>query len=341
MDRTKTFLPPALEGALLRLRVKLEAGGRLDFEMREVFDQMAALPPPDVVYLDTQIAAAARLVHGPTGTRILPRLWGVPTHARQLERTPLLEYLFLCHRDGLLREAALDQIEGGIPSAFLFAAICWRLNDWARPVREAAARCARRCFPLTDPAVAASALSASMIRTRSWGRWTEERDLLDALLARPDVGTALATIIAERPTGAMARLLRASARTPYLDDQLQHLSFAALQPAVRAAALNMLLAGEAVWAGGRAWQWIDKSMGLRRWAMHHDRRRIEVTTDIAALIERGIADRSAMVRGVALSGAIRHLRGTEAERAHAVRLRDDPSRSVRERVAFILDNPIG
>ena len=334
------MLPSALEDALLRLRAKLEAGGRLNFEVQHVFDQMAALPPSDVVYLDTQIAAAARLAHQPTGTRILPRLWAVPTHAIQLERTPLLEYLFLCHRDGRLRQAALDQIEGGIPSAFLFAAVCWRLNDWARPVREAAARCARRCFPLTDPAVAASALAAIMIRTRSWGRWTDERDLLDALLARRDVGTALAAIIAERPTGAMARLLRASARTPHLDDHLQHLSFAALQPAVRAAALNMLLAGEAVWAAGRAWRWIDKSMGLLRWAVHYDRRKIEVATDLAALIEQGIADRSAMVRGVALSGAIRHLRGTGIERTHAMRLQDDPSRSVRERVAFILDNPI-
>jgi hypothetical protein len=307
--------------------------------MRQVFGEMTALPPSDVVYLDTQIAAVARLCHQATGTRVLPRLWGVPTHAEQLERTPLLEYLFLCHRDGRLRQVALDRIAGGIPSAFLFAAVCWRLNDWARPVREAAARCARRCFPLTDPVVAASALSALMIRTRSWGRWAEERDLFEAILARPDVAAALAAIIAERPTGAMARLLRASARTPHLDDHLEILSRSALQPAVRAAALNMLLAGEAVRPAGRAWQWIDKSMGLRRWVMQYDRRKIEVALDGATLIEQGVADRSAMVRGAALSGAIRHLRGTETERAYALRLRDDRSRSVRERAAFILDNP--
>lgn len=339
MDGIRTLLPPTLDDALLRLGMKLDAGGRFDFEMRQVSEELAALSPAEVVYLDSQIADAARLHHQPTGTRVLPRLWGVLSHEKQLERTPQLEYLFLCHRDGRLRQASLDRIAGGLPSAFIFAAVCWRLNDWARPVREAAARCAERCFPLTDPAIAASALSALMLRTHSWGRWRAERELFEAIVARPEVAAALAAIIAERPTGAMARLLRVSARTPHLDGYLEHLSRTAIQPAVRAAALNMLLAGEAVWAAGRAWQWIDKSMGLRRWAMHYDRRKIEVATDVAVLIEQGIADRSAMVRGAALSGAIRHLRESESERAYGVRLQDDPSRSVRERARFILENP--
>lgn len=307
--------------------------------MRQVFDHMVALPPVDVVHLDSQIAAAAWLRHKPTGTRVLPRLWGWPTHEKQLQRTPLLEYIFLCHRDGRLREAALNRVSGGMPTAFLFAVVCWRLNDWVRPVREAAVRCAERCFPSTSPEVAALALSALMIRTGSWGRWGEERHFFEALLARPDVAAALAKVIGERPTGAMARLLRASAKTPHMDGHLASLCRTAVQPAVRAAALNMLLLGEAAWPAGREWQWIDKSMGLRRWAMRYDRRKIDVLTDATVLIEQGIVDRSALVRGVALSGAIRHMRGTVEERDYATRLKDDRSRSVRDRAMFILDNP--
>jgi len=339
METTTSLLPPELNDVLLRLGAKLETGDLLDIEVQEVVEQMAGLSPATVVEFDNHIAAAAKLWHRPTGNRFLPRLWGRLSDTEQLLRTPLLEYIFLFHRDGRLREAALQRVVSGIPSAFFFAAICWRLNDWATPVRKAAAKCAERCFPATDPAVIASALSELMYRKDSWGRWRDERQLFEDQMSRPDVARSLVAIIAKRPTGAMAKLLRSASKTPHLDGYLEEVFLAAVQPAVRAAALTMLLKREAVWPAGRGWQWIDKSMGLRRWVMTFDRRAIDIPTALEDLIGRGVDDRSSMVRGVALSGAICHLRGTAIERVYADKLQHDRSRSVRDRAKFILDHP--
>ena len=60
-----------------------------------------------------------------------------------MEPFPGLRYLFIFHGDETIREAALGKIVSGLPSPFLFAAIAWRLNDRALPVRRAAAECAR------------------------------------------------------------------------------------------------------------------------------------------------------------------------------------------------------
>jgi hypothetical protein len=340
METKTSLLPPELDDALQRLGAKFEAGDRLDSEARDVVKQMADLSPSAVVGFDSHIAAAGRLWRRPTGNRIVPRLSGRVADAEQLLRTPLLEYIFLFHRDGRLREAALQRVVSRIPSAFLFAAICWRLNDWAAPVRKAAAKCAERCFPATDPAVVASALSELMYRKDSWGRWGEERQLFEDQMSRPDVARSLVAIIAERPTGAMAKFLRSASRTPHLDGHLDEIFRSAVQPAVRAAALTLLLNREAMWPAGRGWQWIDKTRGLQRSVIIFDRRAIEVQAPPESLIRRGIDDRSSMVRGVALSGAIRHLRGTTIERVYADKLRHDRSRSVRDRAKFILDHPV-
>lgn len=340
MESPTSPLPPKLNIALQRLGAKLKSGRHLEIEVQDVIEQMADLSPAAVVGLDSHIANAAELWHRPTGNRVVAKIWGRVSDAEQLLRTPSLEHIFLFHRDGRLREAALQRVAGGIPSAFLFAAICWRLNDWAAPVRKAATKCAERCFPATDSAVIASALSELMQRKDSWGRWRDERQLFEDQMARPDVAHSLVAIIAERPTGAMAKLLRSASKTPHLDNYLDEVFRSAVQPAVRSAALAMLLNREAVWPVGRGWEWIDKSMGLRRSVMIFDRRAIDVSIAAEELIRRGVDDGSSMVRGVALSGAIRHLRGTAIERSYADRLRHDRSRSVRDRAKFIFDNPI-
>ena len=74
---------------------------------------------------------------------VLERRDGVlPTLARAA--TLNFAWLFLFHPSGYIREAALDSIVTPPTSAFFFAALAWRLNDWAGPVRKAAERCAVR-----------------------------------------------------------------------------------------------------------------------------------------------------------------------------------------------------
>ena len=312
------------------------ARDKLAAELDTALALLATIEPGHVARADAEIAAVAAL-HRRAPQPILGRLISLrPSDTEQLLRTPGLEYLFLFHRDGRLREAALRKIAGGLPNPFLFAAILWRLNDWAAPVREAAVLCARRSFPLTDPAIVARTATELLVRQASWGRWRSEREILDSVFGRDDVAAHLAELIVGGRTGPQASTLRYALRTPALDRHLERIAREAAQPSVRAAALDSLINGRAEWPSGSDWQWIDKSMGLRRRITVFAHRPLTVAPAREELIAAGIGDPSAVVRRVALTGVIRHLPGTAEGRALATPLLADRSPSVRERAEFIL-----
>lgn len=137
-------------------------------------------------------------------------------------------------------------------------------------------------------------------------------------------------------TGPQASTLRYALRTPSLDRHLERIANFAVQPSVRALALNALIDRKAEWPSGTAWQWVDKSMGLRRRVTVFDHRLLTVAPPHGALIAGGVSDRSAVVRKAALTGVIRHLPGSAEARAFAAPLVVDRSPSVRERAEFIL-----
>jgi hypothetical protein len=328
-------IPVGLQATLTLIRSRLARGERLGSELDRALDFMRDLAPEQIGRIERAIAERAglgRRAPEPLLSALFrPRL----TDLEQLLRTPRLECLFLFHRDGRLREVALQRLTGGLPSPFLFAAVAWRLNDWAQPVRQAAASCARRCFPLTSPDVVARC-AVLLVRRLSWGRWGEEREILDEAFGREDVATRLADLIIGAATGPLAAVLRAALRTRMLDPHLQRISSDAMQPSVRALALDTLINGKAEWPSGYTWQWVDKSMGKRHRVAVHDTREISVAVDRKALIDRGAGDKSAVVRRVALTGVIRHLRGAPEARGYAGRLLADRSRPVRERAEFIM-----
>ncbi len=335
MART-TLLSAELLGALGETGTKVRQGDIVGADLEATLKMLACLKPGYVARADGEIANAAGLYRHPPQP-LLGRLLSLrPSDAEQLLRVPGLEYLFLFHRDGRLREAALLKITGGLPSPFLFAAILWRLNDWAEPVRQAAARCANRSFPVTDPSVVARTAAELLVRQVSWSRWRDERAILDQVFGRDDVAAQLAELIAFERTGPQASTLRYALRTSALDRHLERIAHEATQPSVRAVALHALIDGKAEWPSGTAWQWIDKSMGLRRRVTVFDHRPLTVTPARKALIARGVSDRSAAVRRVALAGVIRHLPGTAEARAFAIPLVTDRSLSVRERAEFVL-----
>jgi len=70
-----------------------------------------------------------------------------------------------------LREQALDRIKVPPRNAFLFAALSYRLNDWAWQVGAAAERCERRVFTVTMPEVVADTAMFLLERKRFWQRW--------------------------------------------------------------------------------------------------------------------------------------------------------------------------
>lgn len=330
------LLSSELVAALAEVSAKLRASDDAASSLSVALDLLAHLDPGHVARADGEIATVAGLDRQPPQSLLGKIFSPRPSGASQLLRTPGLEYLFVFHRDGRLREAALLKITGGLPSPFLFAAVLWRLNDWAEPVRQAAARCASRSFPATNPAVVARTAAELLVRQASWRRWQEERSILDEVFGRSDVAAELANLMAAATTGPQASMLRHALRTPVLDQYLEQLAFDATQPAVRAVALRTLIDGKAEWPSGAAWRWIDKSMGLRRRETVFDHRSLKIPPSRAILIKHGIRDKSAAVRRVALTGVIRHMLGTEEARAFAEPLQFDRSSSVREKAEFIL-----
>jgi len=336
-NASATVLPVQLRDALSRIGSKLEQRQVIEGDLSRALEGLNALPASVVVRAEREISNTAKLYH--SWWRPKPWAFGLSASLSDMDHLKCvsgLEYLFIFHGDGHLREAALQRIEGGLPSPFLFAAIAWRLNDWALPVRIAAAECAKRTFHLTSAAVVAQAAMALLARESSWRRWTNERGLLIETFDRPDVAAALTEIIEKKPTGATASVLQRALQNAGLDPFLERLATKAAQPAARATALQPLIDGYASWPSGFAWQWIDKSMGVRRRVRTLSQRPLTVTISRRTAITMGAADRSAAVKRIALDGLIRYRAEIPDATEIAELLLTDRTASVRERAEFVL-----
>lgn len=338
---TRSILPADLLAALKRIGEKLEQQLSVASDYEGVVRGLNALPPTSLAQAEREIFEAARLYHWAYRRRDASstfKQWFTPklSDDTQLRRTPGLEYLFLFHRDGHLREAALREIVGPIPSVFLFVAIAWRLNDWATQVRAAAVDCAARAFTLTSPEVIAEGAMILLQRDNTWRRWDAERLKLDEAFARSDVAEKLADLLATRPTGPSATILRYALRNTSMDPHLSRLAKEAFQPAVRAVAVQALIDGFTSWPNGWRWRWIDKSMGDRRVETVFETRKLTVQPDRLGQIQAGLRDRSAAVRNAAIAGLIRYGDAIPELEQLAEPLLGDPSRRVRERAEFFL-----
>ena len=247
----KHALPEALRTRLAEVGARLERQQSIADVYAGIDASLNELAPNNLVRAEREIFETAKLWRQRSNHPGLLRLLSPRISDReQLERVPGLEVLFIFHRDGYVREAALKKIAGALPGAFLFSAIAWRLNDWVEPVRLAARDCASRCFPLTGPDVIAGAALTLLARENSWSRWSKERDVLDAAFSRPDVVEALARAITSSVTGPMATILRYALRQNALDGYLEMFAARAAQPFVRATAAQALIDGHASWPRG-------------------------------------------------------------------------------------------
>ncbi len=336
---------PELSSSLSLIGSRLEVGRAPGSELARALELIGELPLENIEQADRAIAFYARLYQQAPKIGVISWLRGRRNARHQLVREANLAYLFLFHRNGHLREAALRALVGGISSPFFFAVVAWRLNDWVPEVRQAAVDCAGRCFPKSDPEVVARCAAVLLIRRLAWERWSVEDRVLDEAFARPDVAACLADLIVQSTTGPLPTLLRAALRIPALDLHLSRIAFSAVQPVVRATALRILIDGVAEWPSRYGWEWIDKSMGLRVRKVVYDRRDLAAPMDRHKIIERGISDRSAIVRRVAITGVVQHLRGTKQGLSYAQQLLEDSSPSVRECAQFIMrdtpDHPEG
>lgn len=323
---------------LSRVGKKLEQQQDVEGDFPGIVAGLSEIPPAHLARAEADIVEAAHLYRWRRETPVIARLFSLRlTDREQLKHVQGLEFLFLFHRDGHIREAALHKLVDPIPGAFLFVALAWRLNDWVSQVRAAAVDCAMRVFPLTAPEVIAEGAMVLLGRDGTWGRWASERQILEKTFERPDVAEKLADILATRVAGPSATVLRHALRGTAIDRYLGQLARDAIQPAVRAVATQALIDGVARWPNGWQWRWIDKSMGIRKAETAFESRSLTVRSDRFAQIEAGLGDRSAVVRNTAISGLIRHRDTAPSVRYLAEPLLNDRSRRVRERAEFLLE----
>lgn len=337
MDDELSALPADLRKLLNSVGNLLKHGSDIEKVFQPIPAMLDEIGAEVLTSAEADIVRYARLHRYSYEPSLAARLFGrEKTHSDQLNRVARLEHLFIFHRDGRLREAALRKFNGPVSSPFMFAALSWRLNDWVAQVRTAAVECAARCFPQTDPLVVARAARVLFSRRGNWGRWDTEREVIDAVLCRPDVVSALATLVIRRRTGPNPTVLRAAMRDPTIDSELPRIAANAVQPAARAVAYQALITGEANWPQGWRWRWIDKTMGKRRKETAFASRPITIEASPETYILQALADPSGIVRSAAMSGLIRNRDTITNVEEIARRFIKDPARGVRERAEFIL-----
>jgi hypothetical protein len=246
-----------------------------------------------------------------------------------------LEWLYIFHGNGYLRQAALDKISVAPRSAFYFAAIAHRLNDWAEPVRASAERCAERVFPLVEASVVAEAAFFLLDRSRYWGRWIKSPPALDAAMARPDVVAQLASTIVRSSSGPTSLVLAQALHTNGIDPYLATIARTAAQPQVRATAYRSLIERCATWQDGYYQQWVDKSLGKYRRAPKLESRLIITEENRERLINLAGADKSAAARKVAADSLIKYRHEFAFPMQLVAALADDKNPGVRERISFL------
>ena len=214
-------LSPEAERTLDALGSLLDSGENAAPAVAAAVEVLSNLHPSTISQVARIIADTARLRRWRPEPSFLQALFRSRlSDKEQLLQNPDLAFLFLFHSDGRIRECALQRIRGALPSPFLFAAVAYRLNDWAEPVRAAALACAKRCFPQTQAGIIVAAAEALLLRQDSWRRWDREREVVEAAYARADVANALADFIRDSKTGPSSRILRLMLRRDVLDRPL-------------------------------------------------------------------------------------------------------------------------
>ncbi|MBV9930949.1 MAG: hypothetical protein JO013_08385 [Alphaproteobacteria bacterium] len=338
-DQPTTIAEPLL--TLLKNAGDAIAAGEVPGDLGACIDGLGALPPEAAGLVEAEVASLLGLFgrHAPVRAVNPWTAWLLPPRQRDdivlLSAQPALAALFLFHRDGYVREAALARLDAALDGPFWVAALARRLNDWVPQVRAAAATAARRAFAKTDPAVLAAAARFLIGRRNAWRRWGAEAAVLDEALGREDVADALAALFEAPGAGAKTAMLRDALRGAAMDRHLLRLARCASLPAVRAEAMRTLLRGRARWPVGYRRTWIDKSHGLWRRTLTFQERPVTRPVALATLAGLAARDRSPQVRRLAAEAAVRH--GDALPNLEEVTglLRADRSRAVREAIAFV------
>jgi hypothetical protein len=295
-------------------------------EIDRMLEILSRAKPEDVTNIGPQLGAA-----------ILPQ--ALNRHARTyatMRQLPPVAWLLALHRDGYIRQAALEALNAPPITASQFITIALRLNDWVPEVRKAAREAAARLFPVADPRAVAAAAPYLLSRRYLWERWDDEAIVLDEALGRTDVAAELARRLRELKTGPAGITLRMALRFQSLDPYLPDLATRAAHPAVRATALEAIVSGQARWATGFEQVWVDKRYGIMRQVPVVASRPVNLTVEIEPFIRAGLKDPFVAVRKVAADGLYEKRKSTSDALSLAQSLLDDRSVAVRDRASFLV-----
>lgn len=296
----RSVFPERLQLALDTFRNDLNSGRVSEGLVMLIVDQLSALPVETVARAEQELPVSAGLYRGTwDDIEYIP-----PKQIDLLRSVDGLEYVFLFHRNGYLREAALHKLDGAMPSAFFFAAVAYRLNDWVQPVRQAALECALRMFLETNSEIVTTAAMSLLMRRRLWTRGKAETIIIDEVFSRAEVLERFVERLLTTDQGPLGRILISALYDDRIDAYLPVLAQKARRADVRVVALRALVKEEARWPEGLEKKWIDKSMGQYRLAVRYNSRPLTVTEPVEALILAASMDRVATVRKVAMQALV-------------------------------------
>lgn len=219
-----------------------------------------------------------------------------------------LSWLDLCSGNGFERERCIRTIDGAAPSAFFFALVLQRLNDWVPQVRTAAREQVRLIAAATPCQEVVQALSACLLNVESLGRMsTADREALFQLLELPGVADGIAQATMSTETGPVSRVLVQACRSPAMDSRLIRIAQDARQPAARATAWLALINGRLEWTTRRQWIWTEKQWCKGRFVAVTESRPLTVPSNRTQHLEWAAQDPSAYVRRTAAGLLIKHL----------------------------------
>ncbi|MBF6025104.1 hypothetical protein [Lysobacter niastensis] len=310
--------------------VALHSGRGLAESMAAMVRETSGLPL-------TQLAAWEMMIRR--------ELWTDEARARQSRWTfrakpgRHLSWLDLCSSDGFRRERVLRSLSAGAPNGFFCALAMRRLNDWVPQVRQAA----RERLPLiaqcSEPEDVVDGLWSLLPHVTSWGRMgSEDRKLVEDLIAVEPVSNALKARILKATAGPASLILAQAGRSSALDRWLEVFARDAVQPTVRARAYRCLLERRVAWVVGRTWIWTELQWCKGRFEPVLEERSISVDAPFIDVLKDALEDRSSVVRRVAGELLIKQLdsMGTDAIRL-ANTLASDSSPCVAERGRFALE----
>ncbi|MCG8443988.1 MAG: hypothetical protein MI723_19470 [Caulobacterales bacterium] len=232
-------------------------------------------------------------------------------------------------------------MRGGAPNAFLLASFIRRLNDWVPQVRWAARSFLPRLTEQTPTDIIVDVLWELLPAQVMWGRIEDaERKALIDMLSADDVAENLARKIERTSHGPASVVLAQAGRNAALDRHLPDIAATAIQPAVRAKAVQALLDREMIWSEGRKWVWTDKAYCKGRYEPVLGRRSLSSSPALLDNLRKAVADKSPAVRRVAGDALIRARQALGADGVFLARqLVDDAYPSIAERGRYVLDNP--